>query len=112
MKNLIVLLALLIMVGNAQANSGKHNCDAQVEKSWEEHTEDRGYQYEGFYGLDAILSPGDSYERYGEEVYNDYGRMVLVYVGASSYYSGYGEDAIVVDPLNCSILDMINLYAE
>jgi len=36
----------------------------------------------------------------------------LIYVGTGSYHSGYFVDAIVANPENCQVEDIINIYSE
>ncbi len=36
----------------------------------------------------------------------------LIYVGTGSYHSGYFVDAIIANPENCQVEDIINIYSE
>lgn len=49
---------------------------------------------------------------YGNKTVANYDSDKLVYSASGSYYSGYFMDYIVVNPSDCEVEDLINVYSE
>jgi hypothetical protein len=53
-----------------------------------------------------------SFTYYGKQVELGYDFDVTVFIAASEFMSGYGLEAVVVDPATCKTLKMVNVYTE
>lgn len=56
------------------------------------------------------LSAGEQTEIYGTVF--QYDQDVLIFEGSSEFMSGFGVEAIVIDGANCSVIEMVQVYAE
>jgi len=50
--------------------------------------------------------------KYGDRIIVTYEYDKLIYSGSGSYYSGYFIDYVVVNPIDCSVEQIINVYSE
>jgi hypothetical protein len=49
---------------------------------------------------------------YGQLIELNYKRPMEVYLAGSEYMGGHGIEALIVDPRNCEVLRMENVYRE
>lgn len=49
---------------------------------------------------------------YGEIIELNFNNSMEVYVAGSEYMSGYGVEALIVDPKTCKVVRMENIYRE
>lgn len=59
-----------------------------------------------------LLPAQKSFKAYGVTVVTGFNKATDVYMAASEYMSGYGVEALVVDPETCETLKMENVYTE
>lgn len=50
--------------------------------------------------------------KYGDRIIVTYEEDKLIYSGSGSYYSGYFIDYVVVNPTDCNVEQIINVYSE
>lgn len=60
---------------------------------------------------DAVqLVAGEVYEMYGVKF--EYDQNVMIYEGSSEFMSGFGVEAIVLEPNTCRLIEMVQVYSE
>ena len=70
-------------------------------------------EYHHLTGEVMKLAPGQkSFKAYGVTVVTGFNKAMDVYMAASEYMSGYGVEALVVDPETCETIKMENVYSE
>jgi len=115
MKALLNLTALFVLLISAEAFA-KDKCANAVNAYYSEAL----YQYDYHsIALEGLVIPANTltFESYGQSIALGYKALgydfdVLVYEASSEYMGGYGVDAIFVNPSNCEVLKMINVYEE
>jgi hypothetical protein len=85
-------------------------CASQVKSYYKKHAQPsdvaRGFDKK------EILLAGKPLLSLQNHIVTSFESDKLVYVGTGSYHSGYFVDAIVANPENCQVEDIINMYSE
>ncbi len=90
------------------------DCYKQVSKYYEDFNNQRNYEHHGVSTQVTTLGEfNENLEPWQNQVeVSTASNTDLLYIGSSSYWSGWGEDAILVDPSSCKVIEIVNVYAE
>lgn len=108
---LSTLLAFSVSKISATENISRLDvCAAQVKSYYKKNAQpsDRGIEF----SKKEILLAGKPLLSLQNQVVTSFESDKLIYLGTGSYYSGYFVDAIVANPENCQVEDIINIYSE
>lgn len=104
MKSALLLLSSLLFSTNVLA------CYSQAVSIYTETMNERRHDNIHVYKEAVQLKSGQSYETYG--VVFEYEQDVLIFEGSSEFMSGFGVEAIVLEPNTCRLIEMVQVYAE
>lgn len=91
--------------------ASSRNCQERVIQDYIAATP--GYEYHSLSNeVMRILKNEKSFTAYGKKFEIDYAFDVEVYFGSNEYMSGYGVDALIVEPTTCETLKIVNVYTE
>lgn len=103
MKKIIIALSF-ILISNA------HACFEQANEIFNDAMELRRHEQIYVHPEAKSLLADESHRMYGTVFH--YGQDVLIYEGSSEFWSGFGVEAIVMNPKDCSLIEMVQVYAE
>lgn len=101
---IIVLILSFFTISNVHACFEQANNLYQGEMGQRHH--DNIYVSKNFVKLPA----GEEHVMFGTVF--SYTQDVLIFEGSSEFMSGYGIEAIVLDPSSCQFIEMVQVYAE
>ena len=104
MKSLLLVLSSLLFSTNLMA------CYSQALSVYTSAMNERRHDNIHVYKEAVQLNAGQSYETYG--VVFEYEQDVLIFEGSSEFMSGFGVEAIVLEPNTCRLIEMVQVYAE
>lgn len=104
MKSLLVLISSILFSANAVA------CYSQAVSVYTQAMNERRHDNIHVYNEAVQLKAGQSYDSYG--VIFEYEQDVLIFEGSSEFMSGFGVEAIVLEPNTCRLIEMVQVYAE
>ncbi len=85
-------------------------CFDQAFALYNEEMSSRRHQDIHVYHEAVRLKAGDVHDMYRVKFFYD--EDVLIYEGSSEFMSGYGVEAIVMEPTSCKFIEMVQVYVE
>lgn len=103
MKNLALIIALI-------SSTSAFACLDQAVRVFEQEMQARRHDNIQVYPQSKKLAVGEVYETYGTVF--SYDIDVEIFEGTSEFMSGFGVEAIIMDPKDCTLIELVQVYAE
>ncbi len=97
----------------ARLQDGKQ-CYNKIEKYYLQYNDERNYEHHGVAREHTTLTEYNNNLRLWQNPVETElaSGSDLLFFGNSSYWSSWGEDAILVDPKTCQVIEIVNIYSE
>jgi len=103
MKKIILAVALI-------SSTSAFACLDQAVRVFGQEMQARRHENIHVYPQSTKVPAGQTFETYGTVFSYDFD--VEIFEGTSEFMSGFGVEAIVMDPKDCSLIDLVQVYAE